>query len=240
MCQQHDDNRELNKDANFENSSQESKFLASKWTNGYGAETAPTKGVNLMRLSIVCFIALFAIACSKGDANKTKDTKAKDTKAKADTSKGKNAVEAGKKEKAKPAPKAAPSAVKDDGKVATVTLTGNDAMQFNVKEIKIAAGRTVKLTLKHIGKAPLATMGHNFVLLKAGTDVAAFAAKATAAKATGHIPESEKGSVIAHTKLIGGGESTSIEFPAPAAGTYDYICSFPGHYAIMRGKLIVQ
>ena len=64
-------------------------------------------------------------------------------------------------------------------------------MQFNVKEIKIAAGRTVKLT-KHIGKAPLATMGHNFVLLKAGTDVAAFAAKATAAKATGHIPESGK------------------------------------------------
>ena len=190
-----------------------------------------------MRFLIICLTALFAIACSKGTPEKAKDTKAKPETTKKAEGKAK-AKET--KAKAAPKPAPAPSAVKDDGKVATVSLTGNDAMQFNVKEIKIAAGRTVKLNLKHIGKAPLATMGHNFVLLKAGTDVAAFAAKATAAKATGHIPESEKASVIAHTKLIGGGESTSIEFPAPAAGTYDYICSFPGHYAIMRGKLIVQ
>jgi azurin len=40
--------------------------------------------------------------------------------------------------------------------------------------------------------------------------------------------------------MIGGGESTVIEFVAPEAGTYTYICSFPGHYAMMKGKLIVE
>jgi azurin len=31
-----------------------------------------------------------------------------------------------------------------------------------------------------------------------------------------------------------------IEFIAPEKGTYDYICSFPGHFAMMKGKLIVE
>ncbi|MGD1893724.1 MAG: plastocyanin/azurin family copper-binding protein [Cyclobacteriaceae bacterium] len=46
--------------------------------------------------------------------------------------------------------------------------------------------------------------------------------------------------MIVHTKFIGGGESDTITFEAPSPGTYDYICSFPGHYALMQGKLIVE
>ncbi len=117
-------------------------------------------------------------------------------------------------------------------------LGGNDMMQFDKAELRVPAGSTVNLTLNHTGKLPKAAMGHNFVLLKAGTDVAAFAMQAIAAAATEYIPESD--AIIAHTALIGGGESTSISFTAPAAGTYDYICTFPGHYAIMKGKLIVE
>ena len=41
-------------------------------------------------------------------------------------------------------------------------------------------------------------------------------------------------------KLIGGGEETTVTFDAPAKGTYDFICSFPGHYALMKGKFIVE
>jgi len=190
-----------------------------------------------MRLFIVCLITVFSIACSKGKGPAKKDEAGKTTSA----AKAKTNKAPGKDPAAAPKPKpAAANAVKDDGKVVSVALTGNDQMQYNVNEIKVAAGRTVKLTLTHVGKIPAATMGHNFVLLKAGTNVAAFATKAAQAKATAHIPESEKGSIIASTKLVGGGESTSIEFPAPAAGTYDYICTFPGHFAIMKGKLIVQ
>jgi len=39
---------------------------------------------------------------------------------------------------------------------------------------------------------------------------------------------------------VGGGESDTIEFEAPPEGEYDYICSFPGHYQQMQGKLVVS
>lgn len=120
-----------------------------------------------------------------------------------------------------------------------VVLTGNDQMQYNLKEIKVKSGQKVKLTLKHVGKLDVNVMGHNFVLLKRGTDVAQFAQNAGSFKDNGYLPK-ESDKIIAHTKMIGGGEVTTIEFTAPAAGTYDYICSFPGHYVQMHGKLIVK
>ena len=139
----------------------------------------------------------------------------------------------------KPEEKAETPIVVDDGTIATVNLTANDAMKFNTAEIKIASGRTVKLTLKHVGKMPAEMMGHNFVLLAQGTDVAAFSAAGVTAKDTDYIAAAMKDKVLAQTKLIGGGASDSIEFAAPAPGTYDFLCTFPGHSAIMRGKLVV-
>lgn len=123
--------------------------------------------------------------------------------------------------------------------VVEVLLTGNDQMKYNLKEIKVKAGQKVKLTLKHVGQLDENVMGHNFVLLKQGTDLAQFAQKAMAAKSNDYIPENTD-KVIAHTEMIGGGEETTIEFEAPAAGTYDFICSFPGHYIQMQGKFIVE
>jgi len=49
--------------------------------------------------------------------------------------------------------------------------------------------------------------------------------------------------VIAHTNMIGGGETTKTTFPGnklKAGGDYAFFCTFPGHSALMRGKLIVQ
>jgi azurin len=134
----------------------------------------------------------------------------------------------------------APSIVTDDGAVATIALEGNDMMQFNAKEIRVAAGRKVKLTLTHTGKAPLNVMGHNFVLLAKDTVVQDFTTKASRAAATNYIPEDMKGNVLASTETIGGGSSTTIEFDAPEVGEYDFLCSFPGHFAIMKGKFIVE
>ncbi|WP_031530405.1 azurin [Dyadobacter crusticola] len=133
------------------------------------------------------------------------------------------------------------STVVDDAKqVKTIVIKGTDAMQFDVKEIKVKAGQKVKLTLTHSGKLAKTAMGHNWVLLKPGVDVATFGSKAAAARETEYIPASEKASIIAHTKLVGGGESDTIEFTAPAKGTYTYICSFPGHYALMKGTFVVE
>ena len=124
--------------------------------------------------------------------------------------------------------------------VKTIVIKGSDAMQFDLKEIKVKAGQKIKLTLTHSGKLAKAAMGHNFVLLQPGVDIAAFGGKAAAARETDYIPKSEQASIIAHTKLVGGGESDTIEFTAPKKGTYTFICSFPGHYALMKGNFIVE
>ena len=47
--------------------------------------------------------------------------------------------------------------------------------------------------------------------------------------------------VIAKTKLVGAGESDTITFTAPAAGVYDYICTFPAHVTVgMHGVMTVK
>lgn len=120
-----------------------------------------------------------------------------------------------------------------------ISVESSDQMKYNVSQIKVKAGQKVMLHLKHVGKMPIQAMGHNLVILQKGTDVAAFANLASRAQSTGYVPVGSK-SVIAATKLIGGGQETSITFTAPAKGTYDFICSFPGHYGIMKGKLIVE
>lgn len=118
-------------------------------------------------------------------------------------------------------------------------IESNDQMQYTTNELKATAGK-ITLTLKHIGKMEKTVMGHNLVILKPGTDIADFSLKAVDAKDTDYIPASEKANVIAHTKIIGGGESDTIEFTIDEKGTYDFICSFPGHVAVMKGKLIVE
>ncbi|GAA4279780.1 azurin [Gaetbulibacter aestuarii] len=120
-----------------------------------------------------------------------------------------------------------------------VVITGDDMMRFNKSEIKVKAGKKVKLTLRHIGKLDKQVMGHNWVLLKPGVDLMGFSAKAVTFKDNDYIPDGTE-DVIAHTKLIGGGETAVVEFDAPAPGTYEFLCSFPGHAAMMRGTFVVE
>lgn len=126
----------------------------------------------------------------------------------------------------------------EDG-VAKVELYSNDQMKYDKSEITVPAGSKVELTLTHTGTMPVETMGHNFVLLKQGTDLVTFTTEASKASDNGYVPAGSD-AVIANTELIGGGGSTTITFDAPEAGTYDFICSFPGHYALMKGKFIVE
>lgn len=135
---------------------------------------------------------------------------------------------------------AKPSAViVDSDGVANILITTNDVMKFNVKKLNVKAGQKVKLTLKHIGKLDKRIMGHNVVILNQGIKLSDFAKKAAKSKDNDYIP-TDASDVIVHTKMIGGGESTTIEFTAPAVGIYDFICSFPAHFAMMKGKFIVE
>ena len=187
-----------------------------------------------MNLSTLLPSLLFVAACGGSEPAKT------DAKPAAKAAEAKPAPKPEPTPQAAPPPAAAPEIVVDDGKVVTVNLTASDAMQFNTNKIEIKAGRTVKLNLKHVGTMAVEMMGHNFVLLASGTDLNAFSAAGVTAKDTEYIAEGFKDKVLAKTKLIGGGASDSIEFAAPPPGEYDFLCTFPGHSAIMKGKLIVS
>lgn len=121
-----------------------------------------------------------------------------------------------------------------------LTVEGNDQMQFNVKNIEVPKScKTYTVTLKHVGKMPKASMGHNIVLT-ATADATAAAADGMKAGAAADYVKAGDTRVIAHSKVIGGGESTTmvIDTAKLKAGTdYTYFCSFPGHSFIMKGTL---
>jgi azurin len=122
-----------------------------------------------------------------------------------------------------------------------VQLTGDDTMHYNIKEITAAPGESLRVELKNIGRLPKQTMSHNFVLVQPMTDAdIAKLATAAATKPPTYMP-ADQSKVIVQTKMLGPGESDAIEFQAPAEpGTYPYFCTFPGHFALMRGNLIVK
>ena len=133
--------------------------------------------------------------------------------------------------------------VQAEDTVQEVTITGNDTMQFDVKNFETKAGTKIKLTLKNVGKVPKIAMGHNLVVLKKGITAVAFGQKAlgAGANATNALPKSLMGDVIAATKLLGPAESETIEFTAPKEpGSYEYVCTFPGHFALMRGTMTIK
>jgi azurin len=123
------------------------------------------------------------------------------------------------------------------------TIEGNDALQFSLSEIKVSSAcDSFELTLKHTGTLAVNVMGHNWVLTTTPDYEAVAMAGLAAGLANEHLPPGDQ-RVIAATKLIGGGEETSVSFnPSDLAvgGDYTFFCSFPGHYAVMKGKLIVE
>ena len=123
-----------------------------------------------------------------------------------------------------------------------VEITGNDTMKFDVVAIEAKPRQKVTVTLKNVGTMPKLSMGHNFVLLTQDMDPAKFVEAGTPHMGKEYIAPELANKVIAHTKLLGPGESDTISFAAPKSpGAYVYICSFPGHYAIgMKGVLTVK
>lgn len=121
-----------------------------------------------------------------------------------------------------------------------IEITANDQMKFSLSSIEAKAGEQLKVVLKNVGTLPKEAMGHNWVLLKPGSDVAAFGAAASAARDKDYIPEALKGQIVAHTALLGPGKSDEITFTVPAAGEYPFMCSFPGHFALMKGTLVAK
>jgi azurin len=137
--------------------------------------------------------------------------------------------------------KAAPKAAAAKG-ARTVEISSNDQMKFDKTEIAAKVGETLRIVLKNVGTMPKLVAGHNFVLLKIGTDQVEFTKAAFNARDTEFIPATMKTAVVANTALAGPGETVEVTFKVPAkAGSYPYVCSFPGHFALgMKGTLVAK
>lgn len=122
----------------------------------------------------------------------------------------------------------------------STVIEGNDMMQFNKTSMTVPAScKDFTVKLSHTGKLPTAAMGHDWVLTKA-VDMTAVDADGTAAGLANNYIKPGDTRVIAHTKVIGGGESDSVTFPVSklkAGESYMFFCSFPGHAAVMKGPL---
>lgn len=151
---------------------------------------------------------------------------------------------AAEQEKPKPAPAAAaqtkPKPAAASG-VRTVEITGGDDMKYNVTEIPAKAGETLRIRLTSKGTLPKVAMAHNVVVLKAGAKQLDFVNAAAMARATDFIPPDMKDQVIGATGLAGPGETVEVTVKIPAAGSYPYVCTFPGHFAAgMRGTIVAK
>ena len=119
-----------------------------------------------------------------------------------------------------------------------LTLDSNDEMKFSVRELIVPTECTeVEVTLRHSGKLPARSMGHDWVLAKDSDMSAIVTAGLAAGPARGYLPEHDA-RIIAATPIVGGGESATVKFATSllqAGARYAFFCTSPGHSTIMRG-----
>ena len=122
----------------------------------------------------------------------------------------------------------------------SATVESTDAMKFTTASLVVPSScKEFTVTLKHTGKLPKTVMGHNFVVGKA-SDVAGINTDGMKAGADANYVKAGDARVIAASKVIGGGESTTVKIPVAklkAGEQYNFICTFPGHSSIMKGTL---
>jgi uncharacterized cupredoxin-like copper-binding protein/glucose/arabinose dehydrogenase len=148
---------------------------------------------------------------------------------------------------AKPAAKAAPVVAQKHltkqpvswtkGPDRTLVIGTRPGLKFDVESITLKAGTKIKLTFTNNDD-----MLHNFVVTLPGaaTEVGMAAIKlGVSGERLNYIPPTSK--VLYHTILLQPGKSETIYFTAPEKpGDYDYLCSYPGHYMIMRGIMKIE
>ncbi len=114
-----------------------------------------------------------------------------------------------------------------------------ERMLYDTTSFTVALGQPVKLILSN----PDVTQ-HNLVIGKPGSlEALGMAgnemAKDPAGLSKGFIPSSDQ--ILHHTKLLEHGTSETLRFTAPKEpGVYPYLCTFPGHWILMKGEMLVK
>lgn len=120
----------------------------------------------------------------------------------------------------------------------TINAVGNTMadMTYDTREIKVVAGS--KVTLNLVNQGTDGAMLHNLVIVKQGTEKEV-AMEGLNYKETNYF-NPQNTNIIAGTAIANPGATVKLEFTAPEAGTYTYICTYPGHWMKMQGVLLVE
>lgn len=118
-----------------------------------------------------------------------------------------------------------------------VAAVGETMMEiaYEPAAMTLVEGAEVTMTFKN--KSSAAGMLHNFVLIPVGIGQEIATAGIAAGADANFTPNDDR--IIVSTKMTNMGEELTVTFTAPAAGNYEYICTYPGHYPAMVGKLTV-
>ena len=138
-----------------------------------------------------------------------------------------------------PEPTAAPTAVPatsapstggSGGATNLVIDVNGDALQFSSGSMSAPAGAEVVVTFNNSS----GVNSHNWALVEAGTKDAVSTDGLAAGQGNNWLPVGDS-RVLGATIVLGPGESGDASFTAPAAGTYQFVCTFPGHNFTMFG-----
>jgi azurin len=135
-----------------------------------------------------------------------------------------------------PQPATPPPAAKPVQHVEIQIASLANTMTFDKKELSVPTGAEVHLTFKN--NATSSVLGHNWVLVNPGTEASVAAAGLKLGEPAGYLDVRDK-DVLANTPLAKPGETVEVTFTAPDPGKYAYVCTFPGHYMMMKGVLTV-
>ena len=117
-----------------------------------------------------------------------------------------------------------------------IVITPMPNLKFSITSITAKPGAKIKLTFKNTDD-----MLHNIVITTVGSgdEVGVMALNmGLDGERLAFVPKSAK--VLFNTSLLQPGKSETIYFTAPEKpGDYPFVCTYPGHYLIMRGILKV-
>jgi len=135
-----------------------------------------------------------------------------------------------------PPPAARPSG-DSTGPVTLEISSLGEQLAYDKTALAVFAGQQVTLKLTDTSTA----QQHNWILVRGDDAVAQKIATdgLLAGLAKSYLPE-DMSNIIAHAPLANAGQTVEVTFTAPAAGTYIFICTVPGHYPLMKGSLTVS
>jgi len=120
-----------------------------------------------------------------------------------------------------------------------IEVTAISGLQYEQKEMRAKPGEAISIAFRNLDSIP-----HNWVLVdrdamqEVGNAANMMLADPNAAKKH-HVPESAK--VLHYTPMLNHNRRYTLNMNAPEKpGRYPYLCTYPGHWAVMNGVLIVE